>query len=343
MASSTCKAWLARLSAVVMVGAMAALPASAAPSSMGEAAGAKSDAQAKLVEGVELLKDRRFGEALERFQQAYALVPSPLIAYDFGLAYLGLGDSARALESFDTFLGQANDAPADKRRKADRYRDELRALVAVVDVTADVAEAEVAVDGAPLGRVSLPRRLYLRPGSHEVVARADGATHAVTVACTAGQTVNLAVRLTHARVGAGTAPGAPGGAATLTAPGGALTLAAPGGEPRGVEATEMLRQPSPPAPPGRLRAAAVTAVVAGAVSLGAGVVFGVMARNNGAAVTGESRTRADFMPDLEAAGFRDQRLEEVFLSIGAVAVLAGVGLYAMARAHAAHRPPQGAP
>src|SRR4029077_494818 len=151
--------------AAALVVLVVAIPASAAPGPAADPVLAKSEAQAKLVEGVGLLRNRRYGEALQRFKDAYALVPSPLIDYDFGLAYLGLNDNVRALEAFDAFLTGAPDAPADKRRNAERYRGELRGLVAVVEVGADidVGAAELSVDGLSRGRVSFPRRLYLEP------------------------------------------------------------------------------------------------------------------------------------------------------------------------------------
>jgi hypothetical protein len=323
MASSTCdsrrRRWvplaLAALSSVLLP----VFPAAAAPSPGPDELEAKSEAQAKLVEGVSLLKDRRYVDALARFQQAYALVPSPLIAYDFGLAYLGLGDEPRALESFETFLREANGAPADKREKAERHRGELRGQVAVVELSADVGQADLTIDGAPLGHLTFPRRLYLRPGSHEVVARADGAVHAATVTCAAGQTVSLAVEL--ARPAPASAP--------------ALSLAPPAAVPLPPSSSVALVEQRPPSVAKRARAWALSAAAIGAVSLGVGVAFGVKAMNDGAAVTAESRGHLDFTPDTETSGLRDEKLGVLFLSVGAAAVVAAIGLYAWARSRPA--------
>jgi len=197
MASSTCSSRRPISRATARVLLLAALSATPGPAAAADTAAAKGAAQDKLVEGVGLLKDRRYSEALDRFKQAYGLVPSPLINYDFGLAYLGMGDDARALESFEAFLDAGRAAPADKRRKAEGYRNELRGRVAVVELGADVDAAELAVDQQSLGRVSFPRRLYLAPGSHEMVARAGpgGPTYAASVTCGAGQTAGIEIRL----------------------------------------------------------------------------------------------------------------------------------------------------
>ena len=279
---------------------------------------------------MELLKTGSYREALRLFKEAYALVASPLIFYDFGLAYVGMGDRPRALEAFDRFLAEAPDAPSDKRRKAEHHREELRAWVAIVEVEADVAAAELSVDRQGLGHVAFPRRLYVDPGSHEVVAHEGGATDAATTACLAGQTLTVALHL--AAPPAVAVPSAGRATALPTRDG------ASADESARAAAVAALRSPPPTASAGWARPWAWSAAAVGAVSVGVGIAFGLMARNEGEAVTSESQDRRDFMPNLEAAGMHDQRVETVFLLAGAVAVVAGVGLYAWARHHAGDAP-----
>jgi len=76
---------------------------------------ARQAATARLIEGVELLRTRQYHEALARFDEAYALVPSANIHYDRGLAYRGLGRNAAAIEAFEAFLAGARQPPAGKR------------------------------------------------------------------------------------------------------------------------------------------------------------------------------------------------------------------------------------
>ena len=73
------------------------------------------------------LKRDDYRAALARFEEAYALVPSPKIHYDFGLAYVGLARPGEALAAFERFLAEAPDAPADKREKAAGWVATLRA------------------------------------------------------------------------------------------------------------------------------------------------------------------------------------------------------------------------
>ncbi|HEY7374707.1 MAG TPA: tetratricopeptide repeat protein [Polyangia bacterium] len=110
----------------LIVGATSA--ARAQPAAAGDAN--REAARAKLVAGVDAMKRGDYQAALARFQEAYALVPSPKIHYDFGLAYVGLERPADALAAFERFLAEAPDAPPDKREKAASLIPGLRARVA---------------------------------------------------------------------------------------------------------------------------------------------------------------------------------------------------------------------
>lgn len=309
----------------------------------GDDAATKRHAEAKLQDGVNLLKQHRYGEALARFNEAHALVPSPLILYDVGLAEVGLGDDPEALESFEGFLSAAPGAPEDKRRKATRYRDDLRNRVAVVTLNASVAAASVHLDGRDLGRVGFPRRLYLAPGTHQLVAGAGGVTQSVTLTCIAGQPQTLSIALAEAPAG----PSAP--VAPIADEPRPATVPLAGSPPVG----SLLQQSGPARTPvpqpalargHRAEIWALTAAAAGAVSLGAGVTFGLLASDNAGSVTADSQNGRNFVPADEASGLRDQRLEVVFLSVGAVAVLAGLGIYAYLRyRETGGRGSQGAP
>ena len=290
----------------------------------------KALAEAKLVDGVQLLKTHNYRGALEHFEQAYTLVPSPLIFYDLGLAHLGLGDGPRALESFERFLVEAPGAPTDKRRKAEMYRDELGGQVSVVTLDADVGVADLTVDGVGLGRVSFPRLLYLYPGSHQVVARAGGSVQEATLAGVAGQRVSFALRL--ARPPAATAFGSTTNEPVARASVERGPVESPHGS-RG--AVEVLRVSPSDSSTSSLRPWTLSAAAVGVASLGVGMAFGLMAKNNGDDVTGDSQNGRTFVPNEETAGLRDQRIEVAFLAIGAAAVAAGAVLYAWSR-HRAH-------
>ena len=121
---------------VVAISARTLMAAPAAPPAAGPEV-ARETARARLVEGVELLRGKQFAQALAKFDEAYALVPSANIFYDRGLAYQGLGRDADALEAFDAFLAHADHPPPGTREKATHERDQLRTRVATLAVTSD--------------------------------------------------------------------------------------------------------------------------------------------------------------------------------------------------------------
>jgi hypothetical protein len=161
------------------------------------AADAKSAAKKKLVEGGELLKRGDFQAALARFEEAHALVPSPKIQYDFGLAYMGLGRNAAAVEAFESFLAQATDASAESLGNARRYRRELIEKITRVTVLADVDGAVIYVDGHSYGVTPRTEDILLDPGPHLLLVEKEGTDKPFTQRfdAAAGQSITLSATL----------------------------------------------------------------------------------------------------------------------------------------------------
>jgi Tetratricopeptide repeat len=303
-------AYLAALACAVVALPVRAARADAPP---GAGPSARESAHAKLVEGVELLKRGDFGEALRRFEDAYAVVPSPNIHYDLGLAYLGLDRAPDALAAFDRFLAEAKDAPSDRREKAERHREGLRARVATVRLSSDVASADVTVDGRARGGAALGGALYLDAGHHRIAVSSPraGTTRIAEVDVRAGQTLELTLRLLDA-------PEAGIGAPFARAP-------APSA-------------PSPTEDVGRsLRTWGIVAAAAGVALAGGGVVFGLLARREGDRVSAASLAYGTFDPGQEQRGTRDQTIEAVLIAAGATAALSGTVLFAVGRKHEAEK------
>jgi len=286
----------------------------------GPDAGARAAAREKLVDGVAMLKRGDYDGALARFQEAYDLVPSANIHYDFGLAYVGLGRSADALEAFERFLAEAPDAPPAAREKAEANRRGLRPRVAALTITTDFGGAEVLVDGRRRGTTPLPRPLYVEPGSHQFAARrpggAPGPAQVVEVAAGAA----LGLRLI------------PGPAASLSL--------APASAPPAAPAPALLAasrdQSPPPDRDARVRRGwAFAAGAAGVALLGAGLTFGLLAKHEGDNVTSDSMNspkppmpQTPFNPNDQTLGDRFDTLMTISLSAGAVALLTGVIVFA---------------
>ena len=153
-------------------------------------------ARTKLLDGSDALKRGDFKDALARFREAYDLVPSPKIHYNFGLAYRGLGRPAEAIDAFERFLADANDASPDLRANAERFRSELARQVGTVVLTCAVEGAEISVDGRSYG-VTPPRApLRLDPGPHQIVVeKAPSAPFTRKVELAVGQRLTVEVVL----------------------------------------------------------------------------------------------------------------------------------------------------
>jgi len=134
----------------------------------------KKRATAFLQEGAKLLDSKDYAAALAKFQEAYALVPSPKIQFNVGLAEEGLDRPAEATRAYQAYLQGATNDAASRRADAQSRMKALRSRVTFLQITTDVGGAMVTVDGAEVGRTPLAQPLVLNPGPHHVVVQATG-------------------------------------------------------------------------------------------------------------------------------------------------------------------------
>ena len=168
-----CLGWGRRLSlpASLMVLLLAVPAAWAQPAPTEDA---KTRASAVLKEGSQLYNSGDYTTALTKFQEAYALFPSPRILFNLGQAHQRLGRYVEATEDFERFLATAGSAPQDARSAAQRALEEMRDRVAHLEVSANMQGAEVFVDGHSRGLTPLPRPVLVSVGAHQVVVQRQG-------------------------------------------------------------------------------------------------------------------------------------------------------------------------
>lgn len=153
-------------------------------------------ARGKLVEGSEKLKQGEYTQALTLFKEAYDLVPSPKIFYDFGLAYSNLGRTTEAVEAFERFLDEASDANPETRANAERHKSELLPQIGSVVIECDVEGAEISIDGRPKGVTPRKNPVRVDPGPHSlVVEKSPAAPFTQRVVVGPGQRVTVDVHL----------------------------------------------------------------------------------------------------------------------------------------------------
>jgi hypothetical protein len=122
-------------------------------------------------EGAALYRHGDAASALEKFQAAYDAFPSPRILFNIGQAQRDLQRPVEARESFDRFLTEATDAPADAVAEARRSLAELESKLARLNVQCWTRGAQVSLDGRPLGTTPLAQPLWTTAGRHQLTLR----------------------------------------------------------------------------------------------------------------------------------------------------------------------------
>jgi len=179
------------LALLVMIHGAAVLPAAAAATGDDTAR-----AKAKLKSGARALDDGDYELALSSFQEAFQIIPSPKIYFNFGLAYSGLARHADALEAFERFISEAHDASAETRADAEHRIASLRKRVGTLSIVCDTAGAEVRIDGKNVGNTPLDKKVYVQAGAHQLVVRhQDGAPFVRDFTAVAGRDLQLSAKL----------------------------------------------------------------------------------------------------------------------------------------------------
>ena len=154
----------------VLLAAALALGAPARPALAGPA---DDDSRATRLtrEGIELYRHGNSAAALERFDAAFALVPSPRLRFDRALAYRALGRTLEAARELAAFLRQPGDAPPASLKQARTLLAALDQHIGRLQIDSTVP-AQVTVDGTLVGSTPLTARVM--PGDHRVRITAPG-------------------------------------------------------------------------------------------------------------------------------------------------------------------------
>jgi hypothetical protein len=179
----------------------------------------REQARAKLVEGARFTDAGDFARGLEKFEEAYALVPSPKIFFNLGIAYAGLGRNGEAYDAYERFLREATDANASNRTQARQELDRIAKMIGFLAVSANVVGPEVMVDGRRVGTLPLPNPIPLDPGPHQLLVRAGGVVaQERRLLIAAGAKNDLRLEIVHGEAAAPAAkPAAPAGAVSVAA------------------------------------------------------------------------------------------------------------------------------
>jgi hypothetical protein len=125
-------------------------------------------AQAAFQRATQLYADGQVEAALQRYEQAYALLPQYKVLYNIASLRLQLGRKAEARRALELHLKLgAQELPAERRAQLQRTLEALERETATLTLLTNVAPEEVMIDAQPVHSNELTG-LVLEPGSHVV-------------------------------------------------------------------------------------------------------------------------------------------------------------------------------
>jgi hypothetical protein len=157
----------------------------------------KKQAQALQVAGVRLMDHGDNRAALEKFEAAFRLFPSPKILFNMGKAHHALGQDVEAVTALERFLDEAPYAPKESRDEAAHLVESLHPKLSYLDLVTDDVGSRISIDGREIGVAPLARSAVVAPGAHEVRFDKTGMTAETrSISPVAGQKLRIFVKLT---------------------------------------------------------------------------------------------------------------------------------------------------
>lgn len=157
---------------------------------------AKARAQVILKEGTQLYQQGSFADALEKFENAYAVFPSPKLLFNIGQANRELGRPVEAMSAFERFQAEATDVSPELFSEARRSVDQLSRKTGKLIIDCDTPGSEIAIDGKGVGKAPLADPIRVMPGQHQVTATHPRSSPAIeTVTVNAGEVGTAVIRL----------------------------------------------------------------------------------------------------------------------------------------------------
>jgi tetratricopeptide (TPR) repeat protein len=206
---------------IVTPTALAAAPSKPAAGSGGSDAtdlpGTKAEqASLRFQRGVSLYRERSFDAALAEFNRAYELAPNYRVLFNIGQVHVERGDFVAGIKAFRQYLKEGGSAIEPGRvTEVQAEISRLEGRIATITVTSNISDAELFVDGEPVGK--LPQaHVPVNAGSRRISLRKDGyEADDLRVMLVTGEEKSFEIKLQQRSLqGATTASNGAGGAAT---------------------------------------------------------------------------------------------------------------------------------
>jgi PEGA domain len=135
----------------------------------------KGIARAEYEGGKVLFADGDYKNAIVKFQKAHDVSKDPRLLWNIAVCQKNLRHYSKMLVSVRRYRNEAKDWLSDEdRRQADAIVDTVKTFISDFVLVVNVADAEVFVDGEPIGVTPLKGRSTLDVGRREIRIERDG-------------------------------------------------------------------------------------------------------------------------------------------------------------------------
>ncbi|MFO0728827.1 MAG: PEGA domain-containing protein [Myxococcota bacterium] len=133
----------------------------------------RTQAGAFLKEGNALMDAKKYAEALQRFESAHHVFPSPKIFFSIAEAHDKLQAYARAAQYYQRFVDEADDAPEKLVARAKQRLAALEPYIGRISLSCEEDGVTVSIDGEEIGETPL-RPQWAKAGPHKVSGKKAG-------------------------------------------------------------------------------------------------------------------------------------------------------------------------
>jgi PEGA domain len=145
------------------------------------------DASPHFHRGVELYDEADYTGALVEFKRTFELSQDSKVLFNIAQTYYQLQNYAAALETFQRYLTDGGASIAkDRRAYVEKEVQRLAGRVAMVRITVNVPNAEIAVDDEKVGVSPLDHAVMVSQGKRKITATLNGKTPATKTLEVAG-------------------------------------------------------------------------------------------------------------------------------------------------------------
>jgi len=135
----------------------------------------KASADEHFKRGVDLFRDRRFGDAATEFEEAYRLSPAYVVLYNIGQVDAALGRSVEAVDAYEKYLKQgASQISPERTREVQIELAKQRDRIGTVALRTKPEGAEIRMDGKWIGKSPLAQPVRATVGRHTFDAFLSG-------------------------------------------------------------------------------------------------------------------------------------------------------------------------